>query len=200
MTKKSTKDRREKPTYDRESLSKLALQVFRERGYDATSMEDLARAAGVTKSSFYYWVSGKEELLQIGIDRALDQLFALLGEPASKEGTPTDRLRHIMTRSVKVEVDHLAAVSVLLRARGNSPVERAAIERRREFTRAIADIVALGVQSGEFNSALDPGLTARLIFGMENSLVEWLREGSTADAETISTHINVLVFDGLLTG
>ena len=59
-----------KARYDVESLLAVAVQVFRERGYDGTSMDELARAAGITKSSFYHHVKGKEELLRRSLDRA----------------------------------------------------------------------------------------------------------------------------------
>ena len=54
--------------------------VFNERGYEAASMEDLAKASGFTKSIFYHHVSGKEELLRMAVDRALDALSAALDE------------------------------------------------------------------------------------------------------------------------
>ena len=69
---------------------------FNTRGYDATSMEDLSRAAGITKSSFYHHFSGKEALLRAALERALDGLFAILDEPEPSAGTALTRLRHIV--------------------------------------------------------------------------------------------------------
>src|SRR4051812_14433566 len=94
---------RERPgPYTLDSLVEVAAQAFLQRGYDATSMEDLSRAAGITKSSFYHHVSGKEALLRGALDRALDGLFGVLAEPPATEGRPVDRLRHIVRRQVEV--------------------------------------------------------------------------------------------------
>ncbi|NJP81605.1 helix-turn-helix transcriptional regulator, partial [Streptomyces sp. AA8] len=49
-------------TYTPESLLAVAVEVFNERGYDGTSMEHLSKAAGISKSSIYHHVKGKEEL------------------------------------------------------------------------------------------------------------------------------------------
>jgi len=67
--------------YDADSLLDVAVRVFNERGYDGTSMEDLARAAGISKSSFYHHVSGKEALLAAACDRALFALTAIQEDP-----------------------------------------------------------------------------------------------------------------------
>jgi AcrR family transcriptional regulator len=163
--------------YDADSLLAVAVEVFTERGYDGTSMEDLARAAGITKSSFYHHVSGKEELLRRSLDRALDGLFAVLGEPASQEGPAIDRLEHVVRRSIEVLVDQLPHVTLLLRVRGNTRVERRALERRREFGRAVTKLVAEAVAEGDLRAGIDEGLTARLLFGMINSVVDWYRPG-----------------------
>ena len=69
-----------------ESLLAVAVEVFNVRGYDGTSMEDLAKAAGITKSSIYHHVAGKEELLRLAVTRALDGLFGVLDEPGATEG------------------------------------------------------------------------------------------------------------------
>ena len=61
-----------RPGYDLDSLLAVAVEVFNERGYDGTSMEDLARRLGITKSAIYHHVSGKEELLRLATSRALD--------------------------------------------------------------------------------------------------------------------------------
>ena len=69
--------RRGRPGYDLESLLAVAVTVFNERGYDGTSMEDLSRRLGISKSSIYYHVASKEQLLALALDRALDGLFAV---------------------------------------------------------------------------------------------------------------------------
>src|ERR1700754_1731278 len=79
-----------RPVYDAASLLAVAVQEFNARGYDATSMEDLSRAAGITKSSFYHHVSGKEDLLRAALERALDGLFAVLDERHARAGRPVD--------------------------------------------------------------------------------------------------------------
>ena len=80
------RERRTRQAYDSTSLVEVAARVFNERGYDATSMEDLSAAAGITKSSFYHHVRGKEALLRAALERALDGLFGILDEPAASTG------------------------------------------------------------------------------------------------------------------
>ena len=121
---------------------------FITRGYDATSMEDLSRAAGITKSSFYHHFASKEALLRAALDRSLAGLFALLEEPGATTGTPLARLRHIVRGQVAVLQRDLPYVTLLLRVRGNTESERWALERRREFDARIAALVRRGRRGG----------------------------------------------------
>src|SRR5215470_2280435 len=107
----------ERAPYDREQVVDVAVRVFRERGYDGTSMADIAAALGVHKSSIYHHVASKEELLESGLRRALDALFAMLAEPGSVEGRGVDRLEHVVRRTVDIMVGQLGEVTVLLRVR-----------------------------------------------------------------------------------
>lgn len=183
--------------YDADSLLEVAVRVFTERGYDGTSMEDLARAARITKSSFYYHVSGKEELLRRSLDRALDRLFAVLGEPEALEGRAIDRLEHVVRGSIEVLVDELPHVTLLLRVRGNTKVERRALERRREFGRAVTRLVTEAVQEGDLRPQIDESLTARLLFGMVNSVVDWYRpDGGTLTSRALADAVVGLTVDG----
>ena len=166
---------RTRPVYDARSLLEVSVAEFNTRGYDATSMEDLARAAGITKSSFYNHVSGKEDLLRAGLDRALNGLFGILEEPASQRGSAIERLTFIIGRQVEVLMAELPYVSLLLRVRGNTETERWALARRRAFDAAIADLVAEAVEAGEVRPGISPWLAARLVSGTVNSLIEWYR-------------------------
>jgi AcrR family transcriptional regulator len=189
--------RARRPAYDLERLVEVAVGEFNTRGYDATSMEDLSRAAGITKSSFYHHVSGKEALLRAALERALGGLFAVLSEPEATTGTPLDRLRHIVGRQVDVLLSELPYVTLLLRVRGNTETERWALDRRRAFDAEIAALVRGAVREGQVRSDVDPALSARLLSGMVNSIVEWYRPGRSRAAR-LRDEVTRVAFEGIL--
>ncbi|MEN3298021.1 MAG: hypothetical protein V7633_79 [Pseudonocardia sp.] len=186
-----------RPVYDASSLLAVAVGEFNTRGYDATSMEDLSRAAGITKSSFYHHVSGKEELLKAALERALDGLFGILEEPASQDGPALARLRHIIRRQVEVLTSELPYVTLLLRVRGNTDTERWALARRRAFDASIASLVADAVADGEVRAEVEPSLAARLLSGTVNSIIEWYRPGRPG-AERLPDEIVRIVSEGII--
>ncbi|MFA9444530.1 TetR/AcrR family transcriptional regulator [Egicoccus sp. AB-alg6-2] len=186
-----------RPNYTAASLLDVAVRVFNERGYDGTSMGDLAAALGITKSSIYHHVAGKDALLGLALDRALSALFAVLDEPASTTGRARDRLEHVVRRSVAVLDAELPFVTLLLRVRGNTPTEQDALERRREFDRRVAELVAQAVDDGDLRADLDPSLVTRLLFGTVNSLVEWYRPGRGASADEVADALVEMTLRGL---
>ena len=97
--------RRGRPGHSLESLLDVAVATFNERGYDATSMDELAARLGVTKSAIYHHVPGKVSLLRLALDRALDALFAVTEEPGAVQGRAIDRLEHVVRGSIEVLVD-----------------------------------------------------------------------------------------------
>ena len=183
--------------YTLASLVEVAADAFLDRGYDATSMEDLSRAAGITKSSFYHHVSGKEALLRGALDRALDGLFGVLGEPDALAGPAVARLRHIVRRQVEVLATELPYVTLLLRLRGNTETERWALGRRREFDQAVAALVREATEAGATRPEIDPVVAARLLSGTVNSLIEWYRPERVALTDLVDA-VERQVFDGLL--
>lgn len=183
--------------YDIDSLTDVALRVFAERGYDGASMDDVARAAGITKASIYHHVSGKEALLERGLGRALDALFAILDEPGATGGCAAERLRHIVARVAETTLHLLPELTVLFRVRGTSRSEREALERRRQFDRIVTGIIAQAQREGDVRADVDARLAARLIFGMSNSVVEWYRGGSALSGEAVAKAIAALAFEGI---
>ena len=162
-------------TYTPDTLLSVAVRVFNERGYDGTSMEHLSQAAGISKSSIYHHVRGKEELLRRGISQALDGLFGVLDEPAAREGRAVDRLEHVTRRTVEVLMAQLPYVTLLLRVRGNTDTEIWAMGRRREFDQRVAELVKQAAADGDLRADVDARLATRLLFGMINSVAEWYR-------------------------
>lgn len=185
--------------YTPDSLLRVAVEVFNERGYDGTSMEHLAQAAGITKSSIYHHVRGKEDMLRQALDRATGALFGVLDEPEATSGRAVDRLRHVLHRAAEVLVDELPYVTLLLRARGNTETEQWALRQRRELDRRVAGLVAAAVGEGDLRDDVDARLVTRLLFGMVNSISEWYRSDRDATRSAqIGPTIATLAFDGLL--
>jgi AcrR family transcriptional regulator len=191
--------------YDTGSLLEVAVAVFTSRGYDGTSMEDLARASGLSKSSLYHHIDSKEQLLRLALERAVEPLFAVTREPGATSGRAIERLEHVVRREVEVLADRLPYVTLLLRVHGNTDVERWALEQRRAFDKVVASLVAQAADEGDVRADLDPAVVTRLLFGMINSLVEWYRpdgppsgarDTRLAPAELAAAVVR-LAFDGL---
>lgn len=192
--------RRGRPGYDLETLLSVAAELFTERGYDGTSMEDLARKLGLTKSAIYHHVPGKQELLRLAVDRALDGLFDVVTKVRSAPGPAISRLEALVHGSVLVLADRLVFVTLLLRVRGNSDVEREALRRRREFDRFVATLVDEARSDGDIRTDIDPAITARLIFGQINSLIEWYQPGGDIAPAALAETVCSVTFDGLRSG
>jgi AcrR family transcriptional regulator len=189
--------RRGRPGYDLESVLAVAVKLFNERGYDGTSMEDLSRRLGITKSAIYHHVASKEELLRLATSRALDLLFAEADKLGQVDGPAMTRLEHLVRGSVLVLAGNLPFVTLLLRVRGNTKAEREALARRREFDHLVADLVAEAAADGDLRADIDPAVTARLLFGLVNSLIEWYRPRGAAAAGQLADTVTAVAFDGL---
>jgi AcrR family transcriptional regulator len=199
--------RRGRPGHDLETVLRAAVEVFNERGYDGASMEDLSRRLGIAKSGIYHHVSGKEELLRMALDRALDGLWEAAGQASALDAPAIDRLEALVRGAVAVLEARLPYVTLLLRVRGNTEVERAALDRRRSFDALVASLVAEAERDGDIRADIDQKVTARLLFGMVNSVVEWYRPlpgqpGSpdgpaAAPGGRLADAVCAIAFDGL---
>ena len=116
------------------------------------------------------------------------------------EGVATgERLEHVVRGSVHVLTAELAFVTLLLRVRGNSPVELAALQRRREFDRIVTDLVRAAEDEGDVRPDVDPAVTSRLLFGTVNSLTEWYRTDGGLSADDLADALVTTTFEGLRT-
>ena len=183
--------------YNFDALLDVAVRVFLERGYDGSSLDQVARAAGITKASIYYHARGKEELLLRGAGRAFDALYAVLQEPESSSGPAVDRLKHVVRRTIEITMTMTPEVALLLRVRGNTRAEKRILERRREFDHLIAELVEAAQKEKSIRDDLDARLATRLLFGMLNSISEWFRKEGAMGAPELADAVFKLAFAGL---
>jgi len=134
----------------------------------------------LTKSTFYHHVSGKEELLRMAVDRALNALSAALEQTTATGGRPVDQLENAIRRTAEVLLAELPYVTLMLRVRGNTHIERDALTRRRAIDTRLAAVVKAAADAQEIRADIDPRLVSRLLFGMVNSISEWYRPAGRA--------------------
>jgi AcrR family transcriptional regulator len=196
--------RRGRPGYDQQGILDVAVAAFNQFGYDATSMGVLADRLGLSKSAIYHHFASKDEILERALDEALTALEGVLArtalpEPAEgvRRARAADRLDHVLRGAVHVLVDKLPYVTLLLRVRGNTEVERRALARRRAFDKQVTALVSEAQSEGSLRSDIDVRVVERLLFGMINSIVEWYRPGGPEGADKLADDVIAVALDGL---
>ena len=184
----------------REEILAAAAQIFREKGYHATSMQDIAEAVNLQKGSLYHHIRSKEEILASLLDRALDLLILSMQEVMASPLSVEEKLRSAMRMyadNIAVHSD-LAAV-LLLEYRNLSPRLRARhMGRRDRFEALWRELLRQGMQQGVFRTS-DEKLVALAILGVQNWMLTWYRADGPLSAAELSNRFADLFLNGLLT-
>ncbi len=182
----------------REGILEAAARIFSEKGFDATSMQDIAEAVHLQKASLYHHFSSKQEILLDILDRALDLINTRLEGVLSNSLSPDEQLRKAMVCYLETiaENQNLSAV-LLLELRSLDPELKALHASRREkFENLWKDLITAGRQRGVFQD-IDSSLTGRAILGVMNWTVTWYRRDGPRSAEEIANLYADLLLHGL---
>ncbi|RZT68464.1 TetR/AcrR family transcriptional regulator [Leucobacter luti] len=189
--------RRGRPGHDQNSMLEVIVQLFMDRGYDASSLDMIAKRLGLSKSAVYHHFSSKAEMLEIALERALGELERVFDEAEAEETEAVVRIRRIVREAVLVACERQQYLVLLLRLHGNSEVELRAMARRRELTARLSKTFAEARAAGDLRDDMDPALAARLTFGLVNSLVEWYRPDGPDEPEALAEGVLSYVRSGL---
>ena len=197
MSEQAPRPGRWKAPYNVERLLEVAVRVFTERGYDGTSLQHLTQASGLSRSSIYHHIKSKEQLLRLGLERALAPLMASTTDDGATTGRALDRLTYLIKRNVEILAAELPYARLLLSVHGNTETERWALEQRRTFDKVVADVVQEAIDDGDVRADLDAHTTARLIFGTINSLAEWYRPARRRKPGELADQICSMILRGI---
>lgn len=189
--------RRGRPGYDRDGMLAVIVEAFNDHGYDATSLGIIAQRLGLSKSAVYHHFASKEEMLELALEKALGSLQAVFDSPEALEGPIELRIRHVIRGAVMVASEQLPYLTLLLRLRGNTEVERRAMQRRRELDHRLRGLFELARDEDSLRDDMDPGVAERLTFGMVNSIAEWYRPDGPMSAEQLADAVVSFVRSGL---
>ncbi len=183
----------------REGILEAAASIFSEKGYHATSMQDIADAVHLQKASLYHHFTSKQEILIAILDLALGLINTRLEQAQSQALTPEARLRQAMVTYLQTiaENQSLAAV-LLLDLRSLDPELKARQAPQREkFENLWKQLILDGVTAGIFNN-VDASLIGRAILGVMNWTVTWYRQDGPRSANEIANLYADLLLRGLV--
>jgi AcrR family transcriptional regulator len=171
-------------------LVDVAARLFRERGYDATSMQTIADEMGILKGSVYHYVRTKEDLLWMVVEPPLRQLTESVRKILTDADRSFDqRIRDAMAmhaHSFELNYPHMHVITLENGETLSDPRRGDFEAMRHEYFKIWRTAVSDGQSSGEVRAELDVRTTVQAIFGMLNWMSRWFVPGRKAKARDVS--------------
>lgn len=183
----------------KEKIIEESILLFERKGFSETSIQDIVEAIGVTKGTFYYYFSSKEQLLMdihLGyIDDLLERQAAIHKTAASNQ----QKLKQMVQLLIADIKDHGPSGRVFFRemrhlAEDNAGAVKA---KREEFRINIENLLTEGMEEGEFRKDIKPDMTAFAVLGITNWSYQWFNPAGEVSAESLAEIYSDLILNGI---
>src|SRR5690348_5954694 len=184
----------------KKTVFEVAAEVFHRKGYDNTSMSDVATAAGLTKAGLYHHVSSKESLLFTVLDSGLDFTESYVMKPLESIADPLDRLKTMIDLHLRLVLEerNLEVTGLLHECKTLSPADRARIDKRKkEYVRMTTKLISDVIQKFEIQD-VNPKLAAFALLGMLNWTYQWYKPSGSSSREEIVENFQHIFLQGIL--
>lgn len=187
----------------RHELIRAAAMVFKERGYEAATLTDIAKAFGSDRASLYYYVAGKEELFQEAVRGVLDENVEVAGRILDMDADARTKLQLLVEQLIGSYEQHYPYMFVYIQedmrkvAHEQSPWAREMVRQTRQFESIVIKVIKQGVAEGSFRDDLSVSMAANALFGMVNWTHRWFRPTRQRSAREIADAFCTLLFEGL---
>lgn len=165
-----------------------ATQLFAERGFAGTSLQDIANALGVTRPALYYYVKSKDEILErLVVETAETTASELAAIASDKSEDSIAKLRRMATLITAHQAEQPARFRLLILSEAELPEKLAEgyLRGRRRSLKAVAQVIDDGIRAGVFR-AVDPRLAALGVIGMCNWTAWWFTPGGSDAPEDVA--------------
>lgn len=188
----------------RTELIRVAAEVFREKGYAAATLNDVAAVFGTDRASLYYYVGSKEELFQECITDAVRTNIARAGEIVAEPLSAREKLERLIALIIHSQVEHYPYMYVYIQedmrqvASQDASWAQDMVEQTHQLERQFLDVIAEGVADGSFRSDLSNTLIANSLFGMTQWTHRWFVPGkSKYSPEDLIRIFTAILFQGI---
>lgn len=189
-----------KKDISRNPIYEVAAEVFHRKGYDNTSMSDVATAAGLTKAGLYHHISSKESLLYTILDYGLDLTESSVVEPLKKIENPLERLMTMIDLHLHLVLEqrNLEVTGLLHECKTLTNTDRNKINRRKkEYVQMTARLIADVTKKYNVKD-VNPKLAAFALLGMLNWTYQWYKASGSIQCDEIVKNFQQLFLNALL--
>ena len=180
-------------------IYRTAAQMIYEKGFDATSMNEIAEALDLTKPGLYYHVKGKKQLLFSIMDFAMDLLDTNVVEPARSIADPEQRLRLIIGQHARLLTHEAGALAILIdEDAGLSTDQREEIVQRK---RAYFELLRRTLEELQAQGRLRPvdsTVAAFSLLGMVMWISRWYDPQGRLDSEQVVRDVTEIALGGMI--
>ncbi len=161
-------------TNRRDEIIRIASHLFKEKGYHATTLQDIADELHVSKPALYYHIKSKEEVLSEIFNRGIIVAIEGLEAVLESDARPMEKFRRILLNHVRAVIDNIETMAVSHHETAALPRKtyRKFVDQVRRYQDLIKDVYREGVEAGEFRP-MDPTLAVNAVLGMVNWLYRW---------------------------
>jgi len=180
-------------------LLAAATELFAEKGFDATSVQEVVERAQVTKGALYHYFDSKQDLLYEIYHSIISVQLAELERILAAGGPADQMLRAIIVSLVETTAARLNQAVVFGREMHRLDQNRLAAVRadRRRYHDLVRDVVARAQAAGDFAPVADADTVTQVIFGVVNQLPVWYRPSGTKSPAQLGSEIADLILAGL---
>jgi len=181
-----------------QEIREAAARLFRDKGYSATSMRDLAQAVELKASSIYNHFNSKEEILrQICFDNARRFLNGL-AEVENMQASSGEKLRALIRNHILIASEDITSVTAFNDEwrHLDEPHLTEFMTIRRDYERRFRAIIEEGIRLGELKP-IHPDIATHTIFSSMRWLYDWYKPGKKITTSDLEHHITELLMEGL---
>jgi AcrR family transcriptional regulator len=180
----------------RTEILHAALRAFRERGYHATTLDDIAEQLGIRKTALYHYFPDKEAILYECHRESLAELNRILAGARALDTGP-ERLAHVIREHVRVMTDTLEASPLAFEVTALAPErQREVIAARDRYERALRRMIQDGIAAGDFRPT-NPKTAVFAILGAINWIARWYRPEGALHADELGREFAEHLLGGL---
>lgn len=179
-------------------IYRKAAKIFRSKGFDATSMGDIAEAVDLTKGGLYYYIKGKEALLFAIMSFAMSSLESRVVQPAGAFSDPEERLAKMIAAHVLLALDEPAPMLVLAdEDEGLNAQHRAQMrERKGKYSAAFRETIE-GVLRSHAGLQRDPRVATEVILSLVGGVVRWFDPAAGIEREDVIRQVQEMGLDAV---